>query len=414
MKDQKEKEPDLRKPKIDEKPRGAGLSRDALHALRNIIQGLVGYSEILMATPELPMQVYNDIHMVYELGLDAMETIRQPSKSPTRTAHEYEVQNIDELMRNIADSACNESERAIDIVLDSEDESYYARLDLASFRWSILSFILYLSQLYPEESEISIGLKAIEIDVSTYEGPDEPPPTKWIEIRITIPVICDITNDELPLEMLVAARDRFLDVVKPLLIGSYLSIRRHGGHAFRLGTKDAVTGFAVLIPQAEQDMNEPVVEESLNIETTDEVTTQVDISASKDSPAGVPKILVIDDDKVVLDVVVGMLEQIGFRSIGATTVDSAIYQFEKEHEHIPLVISDVVMPKMHGVELVRILKEIDPHVRIVLMTGYFSDVPDDELHDIDISGWIEKPMNMTRLQHTVEQALEMRLNDVSE
>jgi CheY-like chemotaxis protein len=88
------------------------------------------------------------------------------------------------------------------------------------------------------------------------------------------------------------------------------------------------------------------------------------------SPA--PRILVVDDEKVIADTIVQILNRNGFIAEAAYGGEEAI---DKASRHCPeLVLSDVLMPKIDGVETAIAIRELCPDTRIILFSGQAATV----------------------------------------
>ena len=79
-------------------------------------------------------------------------------------------------------------------------------------------------------------------------------------------------------------------------------------------------------------------------------------------------ILLVDDDPTVLQLVSTILKRQGHEVFEASSGAAAL-QIAKDHPQIDLVLSDVVMPEMSGVQLCEALKVLRPQVRCILMSG---------------------------------------------
>ena len=92
--------------------------------------------------------------------------------------------------------------------------------------------------------------------------------------------------------------------------------------------------------------------------------------AEKQSPA--PRILVVDDEKVIADTIVQILNRNGFIAEAAYGGEEAI---EKATRHCPdLVLSDVLMPQVDGVEAAIAIRKLCPDTRIILFSGQAATV----------------------------------------
>lgn len=85
-----------------------------------------------------------------------------------------------------------------------------------------------------------------------------------------------------------------------------------------------------------------------------------------------PRILVVDDEKLIADTIVQILNRNGFIAEAAYSGAEAI---EKAQRHCPeLVLSDVLMPQLDGVEAAIAIRELCPDTRIVLFSGQAATV----------------------------------------
>lgn len=119
---------------------------------------------------------------------------------------------------------------------------------------------------------------------------------------------------------------------------------------------------------------------------------------------GTEKILIVDDEKNVADVIGGMVQSLGYR---ATIVDSgrkAISLF-KQKKHFDLVILDINMPKMSGKETFIRLKEIEPNIRVIISTGYSNRTMEDFPWRDTVEAFLQKPYQIEELSKTIRLVL---------
>jgi CheY-like chemotaxis protein len=91
------------------------------------------------------------------------------------------------------------------------------------------------------------------------------------------------------------------------------------------------------------------------------------------------KILVVDDHPSVREVCAVILAQYGFTAVLAENGLEALELYREMRSEIALTLSDITMPVMGGVELVRNIFAIDPNSNVILMTGFSAPlvVPED-------------------------------------
>ncbi|MEK7701970.1 MAG: response regulator, partial [candidate division NC10 bacterium] len=117
-----------------------------------------------------------------------------------------------------------------------------------------------------------------------------------------------------------------------------------------------------------------------------------------------PKILVVDDEQELLDVMVEWISQAGYRVLSARSGREALKIFDQEHPE--LMITDLSMPKMSGLELIEAVRAISPETEILILTGQSSVASAiDALHQ-GVFDYLTKPLNFAELQWSMQRALE--------
>jgi len=124
-----------------------------------------------------------------------------------------------------------------------------------------------------------------------------------------------------------------------------------------------------------------------------EELSQDDVSVITLSP-GRMGVLVAEDDDAVREVVLGALEMAGYRAIGARDGVDALEQVDDMTVHI--LLTDVVMPRMGGVDLARTMRAVNPKLRVLFMSGYSSAQLGLEARD-KRTGWLPKPFTPSGL-----------------
>ncbi len=120
---------------------------------------------------------------------------------------------------------------------------------------------------------------------------------------------------------------------------------------------------------------------------------------TSDQPA--KTILIVDDEAIIRDLCSRALK--GYQVLVAADGDEALALFEKGG--VDVILSDVMMPKMNGIELLKRIKDIDPTSVVLIMTGFAEkDVILNALK-ADADDFIAKPLNLLQLKTAVDKAL---------
>ena len=112
-------------------------------------------------------------------------------------------------------------------------------------------------------------------------------------------------------------------------------------------------------------------------------------------------ILIVDDEAIIRDLCARALK--GYRVVEAADGEEALQIFEQGG--IDVILTDVMMPGMGGIELLRRLKELEPTLVVIVMTGFAEkDVVLNALK-ADADDFITKPLNLLQLKTAVDNAL---------
>ena len=117
-------------------------------------------------------------------------------------------------------------------------------------------------------------------------------------------------------------------------------------------------------------------------------------------------VLVVDDEPLVRDVTGAMLRRFGFEVVTATDGEEGVRLFRSSPDRFRLVLLDLTMPRMSGVEVFRHIRAIRGATPIVLMSGYSEDDAAGRFAGKGLAGFLEKPFSPADLRETVRRALE--------
>lgn len=117
-------------------------------------------------------------------------------------------------------------------------------------------------------------------------------------------------------------------------------------------------------------------------------------------------ILIVDDEPDIVRVLSRALQTSGFtNTVSFTEPEKAFEYFVANHEHICIVVLDVRMPSMSGIDFARRVRSLTPAKRILLITAYEiygnSDLR-NAMRELSITGCIKKPASMQQLCSLVE------------
>jgi len=116
-------------------------------------------------------------------------------------------------------------------------------------------------------------------------------------------------------------------------------------------------------------------------------------------------ILVVDDEKMIREVNVALLKNIGYAVYGAQDGKEALEVYSQHKNEIKLILTDVVMPRMSGVELAHALWADEPDLPVIFISGYdgnqLAGLPKGKMHAVIL----QKPCDIDVLSHHIQNLL---------
>ena len=115
------------------------------------------------------------------------------------------------------------------------------------------------------------------------------------------------------------------------------------------------------------------------------------------------KLLIVDDDSDIVQVLKMGLLQNGFSVEAFTNPQEALQSFKSDAESYWLVLSDIRMPGISGIQLSKKIKEVNPNVKVVLMTAF--EIRDNEFSKVfpstQVDGFVQKPVGIKDLTNKI-------------
>jgi CheY-like chemotaxis protein len=115
------------------------------------------------------------------------------------------------------------------------------------------------------------------------------------------------------------------------------------------------------------------------------------------------KLFVIDDDPDIVYVLKHGLQKNGFLVDAFTNPEEALRRFESNPHDLCLIVTDVRMPGLSGIQLARKVKQINPDIKVVLMTAF--EIRDNEFSKVfpstQVDGFVQKPISIADLTNKV-------------
>ncbi|MFA5905204.1 MAG: response regulator, partial [Desulfobacula sp.] len=123
---------------------------------------------------------------------------------------------------------------------------------------------------------------------------------------------------------------------------------------------------------------------------------------------GKGSILLVDDEKGVIEVCSEMLESLGYQVTAVSSGKEAIEVLGSGNDRMDLVILDLVMPRMSGQQAFEKIRAIDPDIKVMVSSGYSREEEIEKMMQKGCDGYILKPFDMATLSKKLDMVLKTR------
>jgi len=120
---------------------------------------------------------------------------------------------------------------------------------------------------------------------------------------------------------------------------------------------------------------------------------------------GKGSILLVDDEKGVIEVCSEMLESLGYKVMAVSSGKEAIEVLTSGNDRLDLVILDLVMPRMSGQQAFEKIRAIDPNIKVLVSSGYSREEEIEKMMQKGCNGYILKPFDMATLSKKLDLVL---------
>lgn len=292
-----------------------------------------------------------------------------------RGSYEHRPMDMHEVINEVVEILAHGIDRRIQVKRHYEADSAIVEGDRSQLQNALLNLGLNSRDAMPDGGEIVFKTQII--------APEDPGAVPQLMISV------EDTGEGMDDTVRERAFEPFF-TTKPIgegtgmgLAAAYGTIASHQGRISISSRKDHGTAVSVVLPCVAG-------------------STQVrDDSVAERLAAGVGRVMVIDDEDGVRDALAGLLETLGFSVDAFGRALEGVAFYSENWQTIEVVLLDLVLPDMNGREALVALREINPDVRVLLVSGYTADDEIRRLVSSHTVEFLEKPFLLADLAESL-------------
>ena len=361
------------------------LAGGIAHDFNNILMGIQGNASLMLLKIDSEHPNHEKIKNIEKYVQNGTALTKQLLGFARRGKYLIKATDLNEIIDK-SSSLFARTKKEIRIHTDLYEDLWSAEVDRGQIDQVLLNLYVNAWQAMPNGGDLYLQTENVILDRS-YVKPYKVEPGRYAKISVSdTGVGIDKETQERIFEPFFTTKEMGRGTGLGLA-SVYGIIKSHGGYINVYSEKERGTVFTIYLPASAKEV---LIEE-------------------EGSPArlikGTGTILLIDDEKMILDVGLELLEELGYTVLSAMSGQEAIDVFQKDQDNIDLVIMDMIMPGMGGGETFDRLKEINPEVKVLLSSGYSINGQATKIIQRGCDGLIQKPFNMNQLAEKIQKIL---------
>ena len=366
------------------------LAGGIAHDFNNILMPLIGFAELMKY--ELPAEselvIYTDeILKAADRARNLIDQILSFSRSNMDQVMPVSVRSIlKECLKLMRSSIAS----SIRIERDIDPNSGFVMADATKIHQIIINLITNALQSMEKDGK---GVLTLSLHNRTINSPLteelQLEPGEYLHLKV------EDTGQGISKENIEKVFDPYF-TTKPFGKGTGLGlsvvhgiVKNMGGAVSLESTLDIGTVFHAYLP---------VMQDDSRIEPDDSEESRL--------VGGNESILVIDDEVTVLKIYRQMLKKLGYHVMAIEGSQNGLNAFIEHWRELDLVITDLSMPELNGVEVTKKIKSINPDMQVMICTGFGEMLDKDEMRKIDVQHILFKPPSIKELAHSIRKVLD--------
>ncbi|MDY0039573.1 MAG: response regulator, partial [Desulforhabdus sp.] len=363
------------------------LAGGIAHNFNNMLEGIVGMAEILYYEASSESDGYQKQHLqtIIDTAIRASELNKKLLAFAGRSEIFLEPFDTHIAIQKALDILNSTIDQRIRLVTQLEAGESFVSGDLSQFQVAILNLGINAKNALPQGGKISVSTYNVDLDEEYCKAsPFELTPGRYIRVKVSdngVGIRPEIQKRIF--EPFFTTKEQGKNVGLGLT-AVYGTVLNHKGAITVKSAPGAGTDFHLFLP----------------VVSAPQAPLEVPPGLELQMASGC--VLVIEDEELLRSVAQEMLTILGYEVILAENGAEGVSLFQQNRDRIDAVVLDIMMPIMDGYECFRELRKIDPHVRVLISSGYaHSNSELDALRLHGVEAVVPKPYRFSELSRAL-------------
>ncbi len=364
------------------------LAGGVAHDFNNLLSVITGYSELLLARTDGLNPARREIEEIHKAGERAAALTHQLLAFSRRQILKPKRLRMDEVVENLGMMLRRLIGEDIHFATGSQEDLWAVRADPSQIEQILMNLCVNARDAMPAGGKMVVSTANVTLESPLVERELTIPPGRYATLQVTD------NGAGIDEEILSRIFEPFFttkDQGKGTGLGLatvYGIVKQSEGYIRVVSAPGEGTTFSVYLPAAEGE--EPETEEDRP-------------EAECGDPEGKWTILLVEDEEMVRELAIEILQGAGYTVLDAANGADALAICDRHEGRIDLLVTDLVMPGMNGIELARIVGDSRPGIPVLFMSGYAEDAKERLGYLDEGRAFLQKPITPTKLARKVRE-----------
>ncbi len=364
------------------------LAGGIAHNFNNILSAIIGFTELSIEDVTAGTELHDNLEEVYSASIRAKTLVDQILAFSREEDDKKQIIEVQSLVHDALGILRETVPASIEITETTNNECIKIKANITQLQQVFMNIVTNSVYAMGSEGTVSVKVDKVHIDESRSISGVTLPSGEYAKI-VFRDTGSGIANEHI---------DRIFDpyfTTKPQGKGSGLGlsvahgiVSSHGGQIIATSEVGLGTDFTVYLP--------------FYSETVEAQTAQL----LDRNYSGSERVLVVDDEIKLTKIYERHLVRSGYDVTIALGSTDALERFREKPDDFDLVITDMAMPWMTGLQLAKEIKVIRPGIPVLLCTGYSEEIDQKEPLPVQLNGLIMKPVERGQLLKKIREILD--------
>ena len=362
------------------------LTGGIAHEFNNVLGIMIGNAEMCLDEVQKKSSAYEFLREVLTAGFRAKDVVKQLLSFSYNVENQKEPLNLVDIVRSIIKLLRASSSTDIDFVENIVGAPRRIMADQGQMRQILINLAANATYAMSDKGgSLTIGLKDINYEARQSNAAGVAP--LGPQVRITV----EDTGQGISPEHMDKIFDPYFTTKEDAMgAGMGLSVvhgivTNHGGVIRVKSIKGKGTVIEVDLPA--------LSEETAAVEP-------------EELPVGTERILFVDDEPSIVKMGDIMLKRLGYTAKAFTNPEEALEKFKNAPDDFDLLVTDIAMPGMTGINLAREIINIKNDIPVIICTGYSEKIDQEHALELGIKNFIIKPFNLSQFAKLIRKVLD--------